>query len=384
MQKRTVWLAASITVAASVFLMVFTIDPIWTRLGLHVPGAPGALVNFTQPVDAVFYARNAQDGYQWGSRNRTSIWFHPLLVWGVDLLPGRIPANDRLWLISILSGVVALGLAGPLFDHLSKEKLDPPIIGLAAVLPGGLAIATGNAEFPCLVFTTALLLSVLNKDHPVLPLLWGGLAVLAKPNALYMVPILAVYLIHAWPRGDRRVALNSLAGIGALLLTFLGWMLFVDYQSHEPGAYWAARKITIVPLEFSFLERSLRIFLFSPDAAQKLKFASALFIPLVEAALAVAIPLRRQVDRAAILAGIGAIFLSTVLLNNPNKIMSYMITLPAHLIVSLVFIREAFRYKNPEGKLERITRKSAGVMYLCYCAVMLVFFILGTPLRWYY
>jgi hypothetical protein len=24
------------------------------------------------------------------------------------------------------------------------------------------------------------------------------------------------------------------------------------------------------------------------------------------------------------------------------------------------------------------------VTYLCYCVVMLVFFILGTPLRWYY
>jgi hypothetical protein len=64
--------------------------------------------------------------------------------------------------------------------------------------------------------------------------------------------------------------------------------------------------------------------------------------------------------------------------------MSYMITLPAHAVVGLIFIREAFRRRDPEGDLERIVRKSAGLMYLCYCAVMLVFFILGTPLRWYY
>ena len=384
MQNRTAWLAASITVAASAFLMIAAINPLWSRLGLHVPGEPGTRVNFTQAVDAVFYVWNAEFGYQWGSQHRLSIWFHPLLPWAINLLPPALPADQRLWLLSLLSGVVALGLVRPLLDHLSREPVDSWLICLAVILPGGLGIATGNPEFPCLVFTTALLLSVLGRGRYIFPFLWGGLAVLAKPNALYMVPVLAVYLIHGWRSRDRRLAINSLAGILGVLLVFLAWMLFVDSRSGEFGAYWAARKIAIVPLEFSFFERSLRSFLFIRDAALKLRFAGALLVPLVELSLALVVPFKRPVDRAAVIAGIAAVMVSTILLNNPNKVMNYLITLPAHSVTGLLFIRQAFRHEEAERAREGLLRKSAGIAYLSYCALMMVFFVLGTPLRWYY
>jgi hypothetical protein len=387
MSKRISWSAALATVAGCIIFIVIVVDPIWTRLGLHVPARPDLPVNFTQPVDGYFYVQNAEHGYSWGSDQHLSIWFHPLLMWAIDLLPPAIPGNVRLWLVSVVSGVAALGLVRSLLQDFSEEKVNPWMIALISILPGGLAIATGNAEFPCLMFTAALLLSVLKRDNFLLPFLWGGLAVLTKPNALYMVPVLMVYLIHGHVRRDRRLAIGSLIGISAILLAFTAWVLFVDYQSHEFGAYWAARQVSIIPFRngpFSLWALSMDVFLHTPDAGFRLKFASALFIPLVDLSLAFVISCRRQVDRIAMIAGIGAIIVSTFLLDNPTKVIVYMITLPAHFIVSLLFIREAFARDDSKNISERIVRRSAGVVYLCYCGVMLLFFVLGTPLRWYY
>jgi hypothetical protein len=385
MPSRSLWIISFLTAGIGIFIVLTVVNPLWTQLKLHVPGEPETLVNFTQPVDSVFYVRNAEHGYSWKSSSPTSIWFHPLLVLAINILPSEIPANNRFWIISIASAIFALVLIANALDYFSTEEINPWLITFAVLIPGGLGIATGNAEFACLVFTTILLFSVVNNNHWFFPMLFGGLAILTKPNALYMVPVLGVYLIHGYIAKDRKLVINSLIGISSILLIFFVWILFVDFKSQEFGAFWIARKVATVPLTngmFSFLERSVRTFLFVHDGGENLKFATAFFIPIVDIWLALVIPLKREVDRTAMIIGLGAIIISTFILNNPNKVVTYVTTLPAHFIISLLFIKESFT--NSGNNIEKLVRRLAGLTYIGYCFVIMLFFILGTPFGWYY
>lgn len=366
------------------------LKPIWTALDLHVPGEPTIKVDFTQPVDSIFYIRNADWGYRWSVSVPTSIWFHPILSWGINALRSYASSNYRLWLISLLSAFGALIVVYEYIREISPIFLSPAALLLVPLLPGGLGIATGNAEVPCLLFTSLLSLSVMQRWKTYHPLLWGALAILTKPNALYMIPILGTYVISAVFAKDRKQAQNGVLGIASLSVVWLLWILYVDMQIGQVGAYWQVREIGSVPLSagpMTFLQRAARVIVYSSNQGEILKFITALTIPLVDMWLLLVIRLKNEAHRFSILMGIVAMVGITFFINNPNKIIVYATTLPGHFTIGLLFLKQAFGKKANdllEKPLEKIFRYLAGAVYVAFCVSMVLFFIIGTPLEWYY
>jgi hypothetical protein len=320
----------------------------------------------------------------------TSLWFHPLLSWSINALPASVPPNYRLWFISLLSAFGALIVVYEYTRFISPTNLKAQLLFLVPLLPGGLGIATSNAEFPCLLFTSLLAVSILRRWPCYHPLLWGTLAILAKPNAIYMIPALGVYLVSAIFTKDFKIVRNSLLGILSIIIVWLLWMLYVDIQMGQIGAYWQAREISSTPLSagpLTFLQRVARVFVYIPDGAMHLRFATALVIPLVDMWILLAVPLKNETHRLSILASILAMVFVTLLINNPNKMIVYATTFPGHIAIGLLFLKQTF-CKNAKGvlerPLERLTRNLAGTGYLIFCLSMMLFFVVGTPLEWYY
>ncbi|NWG14872.1 MAG: hypothetical protein HXY20_15210 [Acidobacteria bacterium] len=372
-------------------LTLAIINFLWTALNLHVPGEPNELIDFTQPVDSIFYVRNAELGYRWDKETPTSLWFHPLVSLGIRLLPSSLPANIRLWLISLLSAFGALIFTYRYTAYISSDSLSPvAAILFMPLIPGVVGVATGNAEFPCLLFNALLLLSVVEERPVYYPILWGALAILTKPNAIYMIPVLGVYLIYAVKSGDWKKKRNSLWGICSIVFVWLVWMIFVDFQVGEFGAYWDVRKISTVPLTagpLTFLQRATRIFVYGTNEGEMLKFVTALAIPLVDLWIILSIPLKHESHRLSIIAGIVAMILVTFLINNPNKIVVYATTIPGHISIGLLFLQETLinQPKIVSKKwLEGLFRSLAGLSYVTFCVLIIIFYILGTPLEWYY
>ncbi|WJW70317.1 hypothetical protein OZ401_005048 (plasmid) [Candidatus Chlorohelix allophototropha] len=135
---------------------------------------------------------------------------------------------------------------------------------------------------------------------------------------------------------------------------------------------------------FSLFFRGARIIIFSIDSAELLKFITALIIPLIDLWLLLLIPIKEEAIRISLIAGILAIFLMSVIINNPNKVIVYSTTFPGHISVGLLFIQNAFSKNPKEGTGLSVIKKLAGLAYLAFCLEMFLFYIFGTPLEWYY
>ncbi|NVN96599.1 MAG: hypothetical protein HXX14_20345 [Bacteroidetes bacterium] len=177
----------------SILFAILFLGPFWASLDLHVPGEKWNKIDFTQPVDSIFYVRNAELGYRWGVSDPTSLWFHPLIAWCIQLVPISLPGNIKFWILSLISGLLASLAVYKFTNLITLTPLNPRMILLIPFIPGGIGIATGNAEIPCLLFTSLLGISVLTKQPLLYPLLFGSLSILTKPNALYMIPFLFTF-----------------------------------------------------------------------------------------------------------------------------------------------------------------------------------------------
>jgi len=378
---------SALTIAGCIIIALLIVHQIWTEMGLHVPGEPNTPVDFTAPVDSIFYIRNAQLGFRWNANTPTSIWFHPLLSWSINRLPTSIPHNYRLWLISLAAAFGSLIVVFYYVQEISPLSLKPRLIFLIPLLPGGIGMITGNAEWLCLFFTSLLAFSVIRKWSTWHPLVWGSLAILTKPNALYMIPALGVYGLYALWAKDRKLLLNSLAGIFSITVVWIVWIVFVDFMAGDFGAYWQARRIATVPLTagpLSFLERTIKIMAYSRDVGEHLKFTTALIIPILDMWLLMIVPLKNEVERYAILAALLTMVLTTVVLNNPNKIIVYVTTFPGHIAIGLLFIKYTLGSLQNDNLLKNVVRSFLGIGYLLLCLLLAAFFVIGTPLGWYY
>lgn len=153
------------------------------------------------------------------------------------------------------------------------------------------------------------------------------------------------------------------------------------------GAYWQARRIATVPLTtgpLSFLERTIKIMAYSRDVGEHLKFTTALIIPIVDMWLLMIVPLKNEVERYAILAALLTMVLTTVVLNNPNKIIVYVTTFPGHIAIGLLFIKYTLGSLQNDNLLKNAVRSFLGIGYLLLCLLLAAFFVIGTPLGWYY
>ena len=372
-----------------IVIALVILNPLWLILDLHVPGRPEIKIDFTQPVDTFFYIQNTIEGYKWETGEPTSIWFHPLLVWFNRILSNSlIPMNYQFWIVSLLSGFFSTFL---IFEYIDEISITTPSVWyllLVPIIPGAMGIATGNAEIPCLLFNFLLLLSVIKKQHFIFPLLWGALAILTKPNAVYMIPPLIVYLFDGWISKDNRLYRNSILAILGILVAFMLWTLFVDIQTGNWGNYWKIRSIGSTTPSFigvwEFFTNFATSLITPNNFALQLRYLVAIVVPLVDIWLLTVIPVRNEIHKLSLLAGFMTILLITILINNPNKVIVYSTTIPGHFLINILFFQ--FAFKKIDGKLtiKKILPLVLGVVYFIYCLLMMLFYILGTPLEWYY
>lgn len=380
--------ASSVVVLLVRFTAAQVVDPFWRESGLHVPGED-TLISHQVAVDSMFYVRNADRGFLWSSDEPTSLWFHPLMTWLIRIAIWEPDSQARLWFLTQLS--VFFGLLLTLYYARTIGSVDLPwySVLLVPLLPGGLGMVAGNVEWLCLLLAALLLLSILRKWPYWLVILSAAAAILAKPNALYLVPALAVYALFGLKNHKPSLAVAALLGLGSLLITWLIWMVVVDLRAGEIGAYWGVRSIASVPRHhgpFSLIYRATWYFANTVDNGEKLRYFSALAIPLVQLAITIVAPIRNEAHRLSIVGSIFALLFITFFINNPNKIVVYCMTYPGHFASSLLFLHAAFgRGGQRDEKLNRVlVRWAAGASYLAFCVTMVVFYILGTPTEWYY
>lgn len=357
--------------------------PVWTWLQLHVPGEPGHPANITDPVDSVFYIRNAELGYRWGAANPTSIWFHPIPVVLIWSLKWAVPADLGFLVISLTFAAACVPLLSRLARDIIDHEFSQKWLLLIPILPGGINFATSNPEIICLFFTTLLLLTILRRQHWTLALLFGALAMLTKPNALYMIPILGVYAVYdAVYEHERRWQL-CIAGLIGILLSWVLWISIVDWQAGHTGAYLSARRVAVPPSEFgifTLLHRTARALVFQGTGPEVIRLLSGLAVLIVEFWLIAVVRLKRDVDLAAATSGVFGVLAIMMITNNPNKIFIYLTTLPTFWMVHLTLARHLITNLYTNSVLSIIQL----ILYLLYCVAIVSFFILGTVWEWYY
>jgi len=370
------------------------LDFLW--LPLHPPFLiPRVFPAVTAPVDGPFYLHNADYGYSWFAKDLPSLtlsfWFHPLMSWLVAAMPyvlpgsGWLPSNIRFWLISLVFAVGCLILSYRLIEVWgSSNKVSVRLLPLILFVPGGLEIATGNAEIPTLFFTLGLLLSVLRWQRWQLTVVCAVLAILTKPNALYMIPILLVYFIAGCQDHDTALLKQALIGIIVLLVVWLIWVAYVGLRVGEPDIYWKLRELSSQYAAHDwkgFLHQLASSVLYSDDIRDRVRYFTALIISVANLVIIGLIPLAKERDRYALAAGNLAMLGTALLMGNPNKIIVYTTTLPGYFAMHLLFMS---RLVTKTSISSSYSRWAAIVIYSAYWFVMLIVYVLGTPLGWYY
>ncbi len=382
--KLNVWLYTLLTIAIALTIGVVLLNPLWT---MYSPpfSMPKILPAITAPVDGPFYVWNAEYGYQWASKDPLSLWFHPFMSYLIMAMPRHIPGNIWFWLISIAFATGSIICIARLTPILGEVKANyARLLPLILLAPGGLGIATGNAEIPTLFFTLTLLLSVLRWQKWWLTIMCAALAILTKPNALYMVPVLLVYFAFGVLERNTKLWVQAIIGVVVLLIVWVIWIWFVDWKTGSPGTYWNLRMLTsqyTAQDAKGFFDNLVRSFLDSNDIRDRIRYLVALIIPIANLWIIGLIPLHHERDRYAMAAGNLTMLVIALYMGNPNKIIVYTTTLPGYFATHILFAEKLLAKVNLSKKLFSCI---AIVVYAIYCLLMLLVYILGTPLGWYY
>ena len=370
------------TILLAILVGVVFLNPLWK---IYSPPFPMERVfpAITAPVDGPFYLQNATRGYQWETNAILSIWFHPLLSILIRLLSRFFSPNLSFWIISI-----GFGFGCILFLQKVNEiygfEISPRLFPLVLVIPGGLSLATGNPEIPTLFFTSGLLISVVVWQKWSVTFLFALLAVLTKPNALYMVPFLAVYLIVGLVNKDKKIVTQSFSGILGVLAGWLLWIIVVDFQTGHYGSYWEARKLAgtyVAGNPVNFLIQLVSSFVYTGDIRDQIRYSTAVAIPLANIWLINRLEFSKEVHRYALTAGILTMMFIAIMNGNPNKIIVYTVTLPGYFSTYLMLVCSV---KNKEWLHDPVNKYIIVPVFVIYCLFMLFVYVWGTPLGWYY
>jgi hypothetical protein len=372
------------TVLIAVVTGVAVLNPVWSEMSPPFP-ILRVFPPITAPVDGPYYLQIAEEGYAWNEKQPLSLWYHPLLPALISIAPKWLSSNIWFWLLGLAFSLGSLLLTHQITVLYAGEiKIHPAFLLLTPLIPGGLGIATGNAEIPTLFFASLILLSVIKWHNWPITVVSSALAILTKPNALYMIPILSVYAIWGHKDNDRKTVIHSLIGIAIVILGWLAWIAIVDWNANEWGAYWQARDsftryVAGDPASY-FLELA-KSFVYGVDLRDKLRYSIGLIIPLVNLWVIAFAPFRNPSHRYALAAGNLAMFGLALWQGNPNKLIVYSTTLPGYFSTYILFIRDL----AAQGTLANHFRQLVtSVIFWSFIVFMIVFYVLGTPLGWYY
>lgn len=372
------------TVAFALIIGVALLNPLWTKYAPPFP-FPKVLPPISAPVDGIFYLRNADYGYQWKTKEPLSLWFHPLLAWVVSAVPEWQPSHVWFLTTGVAFAVGSITLTHRFIRILTgSEELCARLLPLWLVAPGGLSIATGNAEIPTLFFTLAMLISVLHWRKWWLTASCAALAVLVKPNALYMVPVLLTYLVFGLVEKNDKLWKHALLGVVVLVLTWVLWMVVVDWHAGRAGTYWSVRmsgRQYVAGDAWSFFDQLARSFLYGNDVRERIRYSTALIIPIASLWIIGCVRLSHESHRYAMAAGNLAMLVVALYTGNPNKIIVYATTLPGHFATHILVVK---RLGQSVSLTDHPFSLGPAAVYGAYCASMILVYVLGTPLAWYY
>lgn len=381
LQNRLIWVA--LTIILALLISIVFLNPIWSRFS-----PPFDIIRIfpaiTAPVDGPFYIINAEKGYQWNLNNPIYLWFHPLLSILISVMPKWFNDNIWFWIISIFSSFGCLFFAlliSKIFTHLFIPLYLLPFI---LIIPGGLSIATGNPEIPTLLFTSLLLISVIYLQKWWLTILFAVLGIFTKPNTLYMVPILFVYFFSGSIIKDKELSNQSLLGIISIILGWVVWILIVDWHTGYLGSYWKAREISsnfVAGNPINFFLSLVNSFKNTGDLRDQIRYSSALLIPLFNIWLIGMIPFSKESHRIAQFMGNIAMLSIALIFGNPNKIIVYTTTVPGYFSIYLLMINNFF---NIKWMKKPINKYIVIPIFTLFCLGMLIVYVFGTPLGWYY
>jgi hypothetical protein len=381
-----IWLV--VTMLLLFLLGLLFLNPIWKSYGIHVPNELNTKVDFTYPLDSIFYIRNAEIGYRWSIKNPTSIWFHPIISWLIQLMPKAIPANWRYYLISIFSAPLALLCIFRYAQNVLKIRINPKLLPLTILIPGGLNMAVGNAESLSLLFNTLIMLSVVEQYPMMTCFIIGITAILIKPNAIYMLIPLLIYGFCDLIVKDYKKALRALIVILGIMVSWSSWILYVDLMSGQFGVYWKAREIATIPLYAGFLTILYRMaeVIFLGNIGEILKYATAFLISFTDLWLVLLVPFRSEKHRIACISSLITILFISFITSNPNKVFIYFMTLPSHILIGWVVMQLGYESIFKKGSFSEKSSISVNIalgIYILISIGMVVFFVVGTPLGWY-
>jgi len=229
-----------------------------------------------------------------------------------------------------------------------------------------------------------LLLSVLCWQKWWLTISCAALAILTKPNALYMVPVLLVYFTSGIRDRNAKISIHALIGLVALLTAWGIWIKYVDWNTGQPGIYWTLRMRTsqyAAGNATGFLNHFIRALLNSSNIREHILYSVALIIPLANIIIMGFISFPNVRDWYALIVGNLAMLAIALYMGNPNKIIVYTTTLPGYFIEHILL---AERLITKSGFSKPSVRLVIAFVYLTYCISMLVVYLVGTPMGWYY
>lgn len=374
---------ATLTTSVAVLIGLLLLNPIWERLSPPFP-ILRVVPPITAPVDGPYYLQNAIKGYRWGSDQPLSIWYHPLLPALISVLPRSLPSHIWFWLLSVGFSIGCLILAYEIAVIFSEDAQIPPTFLLGVVIiPGGLGISTGNPEIPTLFFSSLVLLSVVKWHRWEVTVPASVFAILTKPNALYLIPMLCVYAIWGYRSNSKTTSLHAVAAFLLIAAGWLAWMVFVDWKSAAWGTYWHARLefsnyVAGNPLDY-FLELA-RSWTNGVSLRDKFRYSTALLIPLVNLWIIALAPFSKNVHRYALAVGNLAMLILVLWQGNPNKVIVYSTTIPGYFSIFMISMMTLLRAKRP---LSTQYLSISGSLFL-YLVLMVLFYVFGTPLGWYY
>lgn len=378
------------TISALAIILIVG-EPIWQRLSPPFE-IPRTNPRFLAPVDGPFYVHNAIAGFNWDKTDFLSLWFHPLLSVLVSAIPLPVSADVKFWFLSLCFSVGSLYLGYILLTHMTfpadRHNLQPELLLLIPLFPGGLGIATGNPETATLFLCICVILSVLVWKNQFLGFTFGVLAILAKPNALYLVPMLLTYIIWGLHSRSSKVWKTGIAGIIGIIIGWIGWILIVGANTGDIGTYWNLREYSreFVAGDFvKFFVTLIEKFLYSNDLRDQLRYSTALIIPIVSLILLLKIRCIAEVHRIAVAAGYLSVLAVSLYMGNPNKIIVYVTTLPGHFLtyIAAVVATMTSTIVKPSAR-NYFAQTMYLTMLMLYCIALIVFYILGTALGWYY
>ena len=381
--KRVVLGSALLVVFAAITIGFLLLNPIWTSLSPPFPILK-ASPPITAPVDGPYYIQNAQQGYQWETKDGLSLWYHPLMSGVVSFLPNWLAANYWFWLISVLCAIGSLVLVYKIAAIYSPNgnNISPFALLWVLLIPGGLSLGTGNPEIPTLFFSSLLLLSVVKWKIWPITVLAAVASILTKPNALYMVPMLTVYSLAGFREKDRALTAHSLVGILSIFLTWFLWIAVVDLQADSWGAYWNARILFseyVAGDPASYFLEAVKSLSSELDLRNAIRYSTGLLIPIVNLFIIGATSFSCETHRYALAASNLSMLFLVLWQGNPNKVIVYSTTIPGYFAVFTLYIG----YQLCERK-QTNRRVLWQFLLLLYISLMLAVYALGTPLGWYF